>query len=60
MINYLGDRKMLPLFKAYPQLQAKLPYVSLAELSTPVHKLNNIEKTLNAEQLYIKRDNLSS
>ncbi|BAY28052.1 pyridoxal-phosphate dependent enzyme [Calothrix sp. FACHB-156] len=50
---------MLSLFKAYPQLKAKLPYVSLAELPTPVHKLNNLEKKLNAEQLYIKRDDLS-
>ncbi|MBD2681313.1 MULTISPECIES: 1-aminocyclopropane-1-carboxylate deaminase/D-cysteine desulfhydrase [Nostoc] len=50
---------MLPLFKAYPQLKTKLPYVKLAELPTPVHKLNNLEKTLNAEQLYIKRDDIS-
>ncbi|MBD2452031.1 pyridoxal-phosphate dependent enzyme [Nostoc sp. FACHB-152] len=50
---------MLPLFQAYPRLKAKLPYVSLAELPTPVHKLHKLEKSLNAEQLYIKRDDLS-
>ncbi|MBD2503317.1 1-aminocyclopropane-1-carboxylate deaminase/D-cysteine desulfhydrase [Anabaena azotica] len=50
---------MIPLFQAYPQLKTQLPYVSLAELPTPIHQLNNLGEMVNAEQLYIKRDDVS-
>lgn len=50
---------MLPLFKKYPLLKAKLLYVSLGEFPTPVQKLARLGKEIGAKQLYIKRDDLS-
>lgn len=44
-----------PLLQAYPQLQAQLPYIPLAELPTPVEAKPEI-----AAQLWIKRDDLSN
>lgn len=44
------------LFKKYPSLYKKIPYVSLAALPTPVEKLSELEKELGFKHLYIKRD----
>jgi hypothetical protein len=50
---------MIPLFKQYPLLREKLPYVSLGEFPTPVQKLDRIGRDLGMSRLYIKRDDLS-
>jgi D-cysteine desulfhydrase len=47
------------LFKKYPLLGEKLPYVSLTELPTPVQKSGTLGKELGIEELYIKCDNMS-
>jgi 1-aminocyclopropane-1-carboxylate deaminase/D-cysteine desulfhydrase-like pyridoxal-dependent ACC family enzyme len=49
----------LPLFERYPLLGEKLSHVSLAELPTPVQKLDGLGRVLGVERLYIKRDDLS-
>jgi 1-aminocyclopropane-1-carboxylate deaminase/D-cysteine desulfhydrase-like pyridoxal-dependent ACC family enzyme len=50
---------MIELFKSYPLLKEKLPYVSLGNFPTPVEKLKNMGKEIGLNNLYIKRDDLS-
>ncbi|MFC2000465.1 pyridoxal-phosphate dependent enzyme, partial [Chloroflexota bacterium] len=50
---------MITLFEQYPLLQEKLPYMSLGEFPTPVHKLDGLGRELGIGQLYVKRDDLS-
>lgn len=50
-----GDSNVL--FQQYPALKS-IPYISLAALPTPMHKLEQISSTYNAS-IYIKRDDLS-
>jgi len=49
----------IPLFIDYPQLQERLPRVSLATLPTPVEKLSQIGANTGTAELYIKRDDVS-
>ena len=53
------ERTMISLFKLYPTLGEKLSHVPLCDLPTPVQKLESIGKTLGANYLYIKRDDLT-
>lgn len=48
--------KALPLFEAYPQLEEKLPFISLGVYPTPVDFLPGCSEICQA---YIKRDDLS-
>jgi len=50
---------MIPLFEHYPQLEDKLPYVSLGEFPTPVEKLGRLGRDIGLDHLYIKRDDVS-
>ncbi len=50
---------MITLFKQYPLLEEKLPYISLGEFPTPVQKLERLGTELGVGHLYIKRDDLS-
>ena len=50
---------MIPLFEHYPQLEDKLPYVSLGEFPTPVEKLGRLGGDIGLDHLYIKRDDVS-
>ncbi|MEK7483220.1 MAG: pyridoxal-phosphate dependent enzyme [Planctomycetota bacterium] len=46
--------------KRFPRLCSKLSYIPLGSFPTPVHSLKELEKTLGVQNLYIKRDDLSS
>jgi 1-aminocyclopropane-1-carboxylate deaminase/D-cysteine desulfhydrase-like pyridoxal-dependent ACC family enzyme len=50
---------MIPLFRHYPLLSEKLPYVTLGGFPTPVRKLDRLARDTGINQLYIKRDDLS-
>ncbi|MBN2134862.1 MAG: pyridoxal-phosphate dependent enzyme [Acidobacteria bacterium] len=50
---------MIPLFEHYPLIKDKIPYVSLAEIPTPVEKLSRLGRDLGLDHLYIKRDDKS-
>jgi hypothetical protein len=50
---------MISLFKYYPLLKDKLPYVSLGDFPTPIEKLERLGKDISLNQLFIKRDDLS-
>jgi 1-aminocyclopropane-1-carboxylate deaminase/D-cysteine desulfhydrase-like pyridoxal-dependent ACC family enzyme len=50
---------MIPLFKHYPLLSERLPYVSLGGFPTPVQKLDRLGRDTGINQLYIKRDDMS-
>ncbi|MBU1007554.1 pyridoxal-phosphate dependent enzyme [Candidatus Dependentiae bacterium] len=50
----------LPLFKQYPELEKKLPYISLGNFPTPVVRLKNLGKQLKVKSLYLKNDGISS
>lgn len=48
----------LPLFKAYPELDGNIPWVSIGKFPSPVERLSKLEKTLGVKELWIKRDDL--
>lgn len=50
---------MIHLFTCYPLLGQRLPYKSLCDLPTTVHKLDQLGKRVGLNNLYIKRDDLS-
>jgi 1-aminocyclopropane-1-carboxylate deaminase/D-cysteine desulfhydrase-like pyridoxal-dependent ACC family enzyme len=50
---------MLALFRHYPLLQEKLPYVSLGDFPTPIEKLERLGLAIDATHLYAKREDLS-
>ncbi len=49
------------LFEFFPSYRTKLPYVELADLPTPVQRMERLERELGGavEALYVKRDDLS-
>ncbi|MGO9136980.1 MAG: 1-aminocyclopropane-1-carboxylate deaminase/D-cysteine desulfhydrase [Syntrophales bacterium] len=51
---------MIPLFERYPTLAEKIPRLSFGEFPTPVERLSGISRLLDKDNLYIKRDDLSS
>jgi len=50
---------MIPLFRQYPLLKEKLPYVSLGEFPTAIEKLHRLGGEIGVDHLYVKRDDLS-
>jgi 1-aminocyclopropane-1-carboxylate deaminase/D-cysteine desulfhydrase-like pyridoxal-dependent ACC family enzyme len=58
-MNGETERPAISLFKQYPELGKRLPYVPLCDLPTPVHKLEHAGAELGLKDLYIKRDDLS-
>ena len=50
---------MIPLFKQYPPLGERLPYVPLGEFPTPIQKLDRLGTALGMSHLYMKRDDFS-
>jgi D-cysteine desulfhydrase len=47
-----------PLFDAYPGLRSRVPFVALASLPTPLHRLDRLSQCAGAE-IWVKRDGLS-
>ncbi len=50
---------MIPLFQRYPVLGELLPYTPLADLPTPVEKMERAGAQVGVDSLYIKRDDLT-
>jgi 1-aminocyclopropane-1-carboxylate deaminase/D-cysteine desulfhydrase-like pyridoxal-dependent ACC family enzyme len=48
-----------PLFKRFPALREKLPYVALGSLPTSIDKAAALGNAIGVPELYIKRDDLS-
>ncbi|HEV2601050.1 MAG TPA: D-alanyl-D-alanine dipeptidase [Candidatus Babeliales bacterium] len=49
----------IPLFDAFPDLTSKIQYVALANLPTPIQRCNGLEKALDYNSIFIKRDDLT-
>jgi D-cysteine desulfhydrase len=49
----------MPLLERFPQLAARLPYVSLGTFPTPLQRLERLGNDIGASRLFIKRDDLS-
>src|ERR1700722_19224677 len=49
----------IPLFDQYQELETKIPYISLANVPTPVQRCFGLEQALNHSYLFIKRDDLT-
>jgi len=47
---------MIPLFSQFKNLQGKLAHYKIANLPTPISRLNNLGSHLNVSNLYIKED----
>jgi D-cysteine desulfhydrase len=56
----LGNKTSIPLFKYYPQLEENISWISLGKYPSPVEKLSNLGRTLGADEVWIKRDDLLS
>ncbi len=54
------DGTMIPLFERHPLLVKRLPRLAFGEFPTPVEKLAGLCHRINKDNLYIKRDDLSS
>lgn len=50
----------IPLFDHYPTLLDHIPYVSIANLPTPIQELKNLETHLDHPALFVKRDDLTA
>ena len=51
---------MIPLFELYPAIALRIPRLSFGEFPTPVERLPGLSRRLEREDLYIKRDDLTS
>ncbi len=49
----------IPLFRHYPGLSERLPYISLGEFPTPIDRLTNLGASAGSDKLYIKREDQS-
>jgi len=49
----------IPLFKAFPLLGQKLPYIELGSFPTPVQDLEHLANDIGASRLFVKRDDIS-
>jgi len=49
----------IPLFKKFPNLRGSVPYVSIAELPSPIQQSKTISNEFNIGCLFIKRDDLT-
>lgn len=49
----------IPLFRAYPNLRGKIPYINLGSLPTPIQSCPTLAQQLNLKNLHIKCDNKS-
>ena len=58
-IFLMTDRNKPLLYDIYPNLE-KIPWVNLAPLKTPVKELKNLEDSVGFNNIWIKRDDLSS
>lgn len=47
------------LFKCYPLLQSKIPYISLCDLPTPIVRLENFGNLIGCKNIFMKRDDLT-
>ena len=54
------NRKKLPLFERFPDLEGNIPWIELSPLNTPVKQLNNLEKRLKINSLWVKCDDKTS
>jgi len=50
----------IPLFEAYPALEKHLPWTPLGNWPTPVQKLDKLGRAVGHNNLWVKRDDLSS
>lgn len=51
---------MIPLFERYPAIALRITRLSFGEFPTPVERLPGLSQRLEREDLYIKRDDLTS
>src|SRR5580765_6026328 len=58
-IFWILTSSAIPLFDHCQELESKIPYISLAQLPTPVEECHNLEKALQHSHLFIKRDDLA-
>ena len=50
----------IPLFRKYPALEKALPWMSIGNYPTPVHKMESLGKAAGYPELWVKRDDKSS
>ena len=48
----------IPLFKQYPKLK-EIPWVSVINFPTPIHRMEQTSKELNHNEIWVKRDDLT-
>lgn len=53
------DAQAIFLFDHFKELEDKIPYIKLANLPTPIQRCYNLEKVLQHDAIFIKRDDLT-
>ena len=48
------------LFNRYPALRDTLPFIPLANLPTPIHRITSLEEAVGIDELWVKRDDLTA
>jgi len=48
------------LFNRYPALRDTIPFLPLADLPTPVHRITELEEAVGIDSLWVKRDDLTA
>jgi 1-aminocyclopropane-1-carboxylate deaminase/D-cysteine desulfhydrase-like pyridoxal-dependent ACC family enzyme len=48
------------LYEVFPALEGKIPWMSLGNYPTPVKRLQNLGRRLNHDELWLKRDDITS
>jgi len=59
LILFSFESNAVYLFDTFKELEDKIPYISCAQLPTPIHRCHNLEKFLNYDFIFIKRDDLT-
>lgn len=60
MVYSVDHSPNLPLYKRFPELCGRLPWVPLTETLTPIHRLQSLGQRWGMSELWIKRDDLSA
>ena len=58
--HHLDRISLPPLFHAFPRLERRLPQIPIGCFPTPVERLRGLGAWFHREDLFIKRDDISS
>ncbi len=58
VLNCAANQDLIPLFKTYPNLKGKVPFISLGDFPSPIYKCRKLSRLFH-HKIYFKRDDLT-